>query len=82
MRISLVDSPRHIASIPKFQRIILRVISGGVVLGRDRQTLDDGGGLPVSSTDNIVQLEWDAGAVFMAASPSGSQAVVEVIVPS
>lgn len=81
MRITLVDSPRSICHIPKFQNLILRVISGGVIVGRDRQTLADGGGLPVATTDNIVTLPWDAGALYMAATPAGTTAEVEVIVP-
>jgi hypothetical protein len=81
MRLSLVDSPRNICHIPKTLNVIMRVISGDVIVGRDRQTLADGGGLPVGTSDGIVTLAWDAGALFMAASPAGASAVVEVVVP-
>lgn len=81
MRIGLVDSPRLIADPPRFLHVILRVISGDVLVGRDRQTLSDGGGLPVAASDGIVTLFWDAGALYMASTPAGTQASIEVIVP-
>lgn len=82
MRLTLVDSPRHIATLPKFQHVVLRVISGAAVIGRDRQSLENGDGLPIAVSDGIQNLAWDTGALFMAASPLGSQCEIEVIVPS
>jgi len=80
MRITLIDSPSPIATIPRFQHVILRVISGSILIGRDRQSVESGGGLPVAAADNIVTLAWDAGPLWMAADP-GTQATAEVIVP-
>jgi len=80
MRITLIDSASPIATIPRFQHVILRVISGTILIGRDRQSVENGGGLPASVADGIVTLAWDAGPLFMAAA-SGTQATAEVIVP-
>lgn len=80
MRLILVDSPRQVARVPRFTHLILRVITGAVLLARDRQTLSDGGGLPVAVADGIQDLAWDAGDLWMAAA-SGTTSDVEVIVP-
>ena len=80
MRITLVDTPRHIAPVPRFTHILLRVISGDVLLGRDRQSISDGGGLPVAVADGIQNLAWDTGELWMSAA-TGTTAVAEVIVP-
>ena len=81
MRITLVDSARHIANVPRFTHVIVRVIAGTVLIGRDRQTLEDGGGLPVAVSDGIQSLDWDTGPLYMAATPAGTQASIEVVLP-
>lgn len=79
MRLSLVETPRKICTVPRSLRIHLRAISGTALLARDPQTLFDGGGLPVGTADGIVSLEWENGALWMAGQ--GGAAVVEAIVP-
>lgn len=78
MRITLTDSPRNIAYIPTFRHIVARVISGDCIIGRDRQNLSDGGGLPVSASDGILNLAWDVGPLWMAGSPTCE---IEVLIP-
>jgi len=81
MRLTLIDTPRKIAQIPKFSHLILRVTAGALRLGRDEQDLVSGGGLPVAVADNIVNLDWDIGAIWMVSDPAGSTSTVEVLVP-
>jgi len=79
MRISLDTGPRNIARIRKtHEHITIRVISGDCIIGRDRQGLSDGGGMPVYTSDGIVSIAWEVGELWMAGAPT---AVVEVIVP-
>jgi hypothetical protein len=77
MRIAAIASPRKVATIPKLYTLHMRVIgAGGVLLAREEQTLISGGGLPVSSTDGLVSLVWDAGEVWVQGDPTGTMEIV------
>ena len=80
MRIDIPDTPRHIATIPRYSHVIVRVISGAMRIARDRQDLDSGGGLPITVTDNIVNLDWEMGQLW-AVRDAAVNAVVEVLIP-
>ena len=82
MKVSIVDSPRKIAKVPRFMHVHMRVASGTVLLARDNQTLIDGGGLSVSAADGILSLPWDTGDLWMAAYPQGTTAQIEMVLPS
>lgn len=79
MRISVNDTPRNVARIPRKLNLHMRVISGTALISRDGQTLLTGGGLPIAVADGIQSLEWDAGDLWI--SGSGGTAEIEVILP-
>lgn len=81
MRLTVSDSPRHVAKLSTREWIHLRVISGNVLLARENQSLVAGDGLPVGVSDGLVSLNWQAGDLWIQ-SPSGSgSAVLEVVLP-
>lgn len=81
MRLTVSDSPRHVATLSTREWIHLRVLSGDVLLARENQTLLAGNGLPVAVSDGLVSLNWQAGNLWIQ-SPAGSgNAVLEVVLP-
>ena len=78
MRITPNDSPARLARFPRDTWIVLRVLTGSILLSPEAQILTSGGGLPVAVADNIVRIVWPAGDLWVQGSIG---AIAEVILP-
>lgn len=78
MRLTLNSTtPLLLATIRNPGTIMLKVVSGTLRVSRQGQDLFDGGGLPITASDNLVVIPSWSGGLYGAGT-----AVVDVVFPS
>lgn len=79
MRLTVVQTPRRLARLPRNAPVLLRVISGSVRVSDSENDLYGGGGIPVSVSDGLQNWILPEGEFWAVADDANS--VLEAILP-
>lgn len=79
MRLTVVQTPRRLARLPRNAPVLLRVISGSVRISDSESDLYGGGGIPVSPADGLQNWIMPEGDVWTVADAANT--VLEAILP-
>lgn len=79
MRVSVSPTPRRLARFSRRTLIVLRVLSGTVRIAETQESLFDGAGVPVGTSDGIQN--WELPEMEFWICSDGTNAVLEVLLP-